>query len=262
MKTPRPTKNAERGAPTKRQFTDITGLLALHSTINGALLRAWCASPTTLLRGTIRTKPKGPARKNAFGQAVATPTDKRGFVIPKFCGLVRLHLSQAVYGHGGGYPQGRPHGLSRVLNRHAHPLRVRTQRVVLKSRKGATTMSASPMASRRAAPASPTFDPIATHFEAVNAAAMSRWYAARYEHTKAARKATQALSALRKLIQFERAEKASASANPCTGCIQNFALPDGPLDFFDAQVVRGYIELRTACTERAGAAKPCLKGGA
>ena len=106
------------------------------------------------------------------------------------------------------------------------------------------------------------FDPVATHMEAVNAAAMARWYAARYEHTKAARKAVQALSALRKLIQFERAEKASASANPCTGCIQNFALPDGPLDFFDAQVVRGYIELRTACTERAGAAKPCLKGGA
>ena len=50
--------------------------------------------------------------------------------------------------------------------------------------------------------------------------------------------------------------------SPCTGCAQNFQLPDGPLDFFDAQVVRGYIELRTACTERAGAAKPCLKGGA
>mgnify|MGYP007017075570 FL=1 len=75
---------------------------------------------------------------------------------------------------------------------------------------------------------------------------MSRWYAARYEHTKAARKATQALSALRKLIQFERAEKATTSASPCTGCIQNRPLPSGPLDFFDAQVVRGYIELRTA----------------
>ena len=123
-------------------------------------------------------------------------------------------------------------------------------------------MSTSPMASRRAAPASPTFDPIATHFEAVNAAAMSRWYAARYEHTKAARKATQALSALRKLIQFERAEKATTSASPCTGCIQNRPLPSGPLDFFDAQVVRGYIERRTACTLCPAADKPCLKGGA
>ena len=104
------------------------------------------------------------------------------------------------------------------------------------------------------------FDPVATHMEAVNAAAMARWYAARYEHTKAARKATQALSALRKLIQFERAEKATTS--PCTDCRDNRPLPSGPLDFFDSQVVRGYIELRTACTERAGAAKPCLKGGA
>ena len=65
-------------------------------------------------------------------------------------------------------------------------------------------MSASPMASRRAAPASPAFDPVATHFEAVNACAMARWYAARYEHTKAARKAVQAVSALRKLAAFER----------------------------------------------------------
>ena len=101
-----------------------------------------------------------------------------------------------------------------------------------------------------------------TALDALHRPQQARRYTTRYEHTKAARKAVQALSALRKLIQFERAEKASASANPCTGCIQNFALPDGPLDFFDAQVVRGYIELRTACTERAGAAKPCLKGGA
>lgn len=120
-------------------------------------------------------------------------------------------------------------------------------------------MTTSPMASRRAAPTSPAFDPVATHFEAVNAAAMARWYAARYNHTAAARKATQALSALHKLVQFERGQVASAS--PCTGCAQNFPLPDGPLDFFDSQVVRGYIELRTACTECAGAAKPCLKKG-
>ena len=55
------------------------------------------------------------------------------------------------------------------------------------------------------------FDPVATHMEAVNAAAMARWYAARYEHTKAARKAVQALSALRKLIQFEHAQEPASS---------------------------------------------------
>ena len=84
---------------------------------------------------TIRTL----ARRNAFGKAVATPADKRSLVMSGFLGLVRLHPARMVYGHGGGHPQGRPHGFTRVSNRHAHhPLRVETQRVVLKSRKGAT----------------------------------------------------------------------------------------------------------------------------
>lgn len=184
--------------------TGNTALALASTAIQNAALRFWFATPSRWLHGTIHTKAKAPVCDDTFGQAVATPTDKRGFAMPKLWGLVRLHLSQAVYGRGGGYPQGRPHGLSRVINHHAHPLRVMTHRVVLKSRQGATTMSTSPMASRRAAPASPAFDPIATHFEAVNAAAMSRWYAARYEHTKAARKAVQAVSALRKLAAFER----------------------------------------------------------
>ena len=203
MKTPRPTKNAERGARDKRQFTDITGLLALASTINGALLRAWCASPTTLLRRTIRTKAKAPVLQNTFGKAVAAPTDKRGFVMSKLWGLVRLHLSQAVYGHGGGYPQGHPRGLSRVLNRHAHPLRVKTQRVVPKSRQGATTMRPSHLASRSAAPTPTTgnHDPIQLFADATNALAMASYYLRQPEanHAGAARKAGQALAALRRL---------------------------------------------------------------
>ena len=187
--------------------------LALNKALNELVLRVWCATPSSWGRGTIRSKAKAPVLENTFGQAVAAPTDKRGFVIPKFSGLVRLHLSRMVYGRGGGYPQGRPHGLSRVFNHHAHPLRVKTQRVVLKSRQGATTMTASPVASRSAAPTTPTtgktpthFDPVATHGEAVNAAAMARWYAARHNYTAAARKAVQALAALRKLAAFERSE--------------------------------------------------------
>lgn len=119
-------------------------------------------------------------------------------------------------------------------------------------------MSTSPMASRRAAPASPAFDPVATHMEAVNACAMARWYAARYEHTKAARKAAQGLSALRKLQAFE-----ATSASPCTNCPENRPLPSGPLDFFDAQVVADYIRRRKACDLCPTAQKPCLpEGGA
>lgn len=123
-------------------------------------------------------------------------------------------------------------------------------------------MHPSLMASRSAAPTSPAFDPVATHFEAVNAAAMARWYAARYNHPAAARKAGQALSALRKLVQFE-CEEATTSASPCTDCPDNFPLPAGPLDFFDTHVVQDYTQRRTACTLRPTAQKPCLpKGGA
>ena len=53
------------------------------------------------------------------------------------------------------------------------------------------------------------------------------------------------------------------ATSPCTGCRDNFPLPDGPLDFFDTHVVQDYIQRRTACTLRPAAQKPCLpKGGA
>lgn len=73
-------------------------------------------------------KPKGPVLQNTFGRAVAAPTDKRGFVMSE---LVRFAFARAgmVYGHGGGYPQGRPHGSSRVLNHHAHPSCFKTRLV-------------------------------------------------------------------------------------------------------------------------------------
>ena len=211
MKTPRPTKNAERGAAEqgKREFTGNSPLALASTAIQNAALRFWFATPSRWRRGTIHTKAKAPVCDDTFGQAVATPTDKRGFAMPKLWGLVRLHLSQAVYGHGGGYPQGRPHGLSRVFNHHAHPLRVKTHRVVLKSRQGATTMSASPMASRCAAPTSPAFDPVRLHGDAINSIALAGFYARRGNHIAAARKATLAMVSLRKLAAFERAEVAA-----------------------------------------------------
>ena len=64
----------------------------------------------------------------------------------------------------------------------------------------------------RTAPASahaPTLDTVALHFEAVNACAMARWYAARHQHAAAARKSVQALTALRRLAAFERTEAAA-----------------------------------------------------
>ncbi len=190
--------------------SDFHLLARLHDTLNHALLRAWCAVPSRWGRGTIGAKAKAPVLENTFEPAVATPTDKRGFVIPEFWALVRLHWSRMVFGHGGGHPQGRPHGFTRVLNHHAHPLRVKTQRVVLKSRKGATTMRPSPQASRRAAPVTPTpttgnHDPIQLFADAHNALAMASYYLRQPEgnHAGAARKAGQALAALRRLAALQ-----------------------------------------------------------
>ena len=52
------------------------------------------------LRLWLYLRPSLTARcfKNTFGSAVATPTDKRGFVTPKFWGLVRPHRSPLVLG--------------------------------------------------------------------------------------------------------------------------------------------------------------------
>ena len=150
--------------------------------------------------GTIPTKPKGPALQNVFEPAVATPTDKRGFVTPKFSGLVRLHRSCMVYGHGGGYPQGRPHGWFRVLNHHAHPLRVKTQRVVLKSQPGATMPHPTTSANVRiTTPATGTATNEAQAFallQATSDATMAAFYVRKGNIPAARRKAVQLLKAL------------------------------------------------------------------
>ena len=59
-------------------------------------------------------------------------------------------------------------------------------------------------ASRCAAPITPRLDPVALHGEAINAAAMARWYAARHDYAAAFRRSAQATGALRKLAAFER----------------------------------------------------------
>lgn len=60
----------------------------------------------------------------------------------------------------------------------------------------------------RIAPAAPTHGAdesqlFALHLEAVNCAALARWYAARHRHTEAARKMRQGLAALNRLKTLE-----------------------------------------------------------
>lgn len=52
---------------------------------------------------TIRAKAKALVIETTFSEAVATPTEKRGFVSSKFLGLVRLRRSCMVLG-GMGLP--------------------------------------------------------------------------------------------------------------------------------------------------------------
>ena len=79
-------------------------------------------------------------------------------------------------------------------------------------------MTTTPLASRCAVPkrpqptpgnTAPSLDPIALHCEAVNACAMASYYTRKGNHAGAARKAVQALAALRKLAAFERLEVAA-----------------------------------------------------
>lgn len=130
-------------------------------------------------------KPKGPARRNASDHAVAAPTEKRGFVMSEFDRPAPARVGM-VCGHGGGHPQGRPHGVIRVSNRHVRTLRVETRGAVPQSHHGAEAMTQAVTLARTAAPiipASPaaapirpqadTTDPqiIALHVQAENALA-------------------------------------------------------------------------------------------
>ena len=135
----------------------------------------------------IRVKPKGPVLENTIGNAVATPTDKRGFVMSEFvrygvsrCGLVLGKMGLSARLAARRYP---------CFQHLAHPLRLKTRLVASESRNGAKTMTkavnlvrpAAPiitLASRRAAPIQSALDTtdrdtIALHIQAVNALSMA-----------------------------------------------------------------------------------------
>ena len=146
-------------------------------------------------------KPRGPVRKNTTSKAFATPTDKRGFVMPKFLGLMRLNVSaQWLRGVVGATRKDARTAESVFLTTMLHLLRVETQTVVPLTHSGAKTMTQG-----TTTPAQAT---IATHphqlfADAVNAASMANWYTRRGNIAAAARKARQHLAALRLLAKLE-----------------------------------------------------------
>ena len=113
--------------------------------------------------------------------------------------------------------------------------------------------------SRCAAPSLPIQgfpDPIQLHAEAHNALAMALHYLRQPSGNVrgASRKVVQALGALRRL----QSECVKTSGSPCANCRDNFPLPQA-LDSFDATVIKGYVERRTACDRCAPSVKPCLE---
>lgn len=150
-----------------------------------------------------RSKSKGPVRKNTTLEEVATPTYKRGFVMPKYWGLVRLRRSSMVTGCGGAYPQGLPHVFERVLNHHTPPAaRKNANGGPLDSLEGIQTMTAITTAtSATTTPTMGSADPIQLHADAHNALNMAVFYLRQPNANVAGarRKAIQALSALRSL---------------------------------------------------------------
>lgn len=150
-----------------------------------------------------RAKPRGPVRKNTISVEVATPTVKRGFVMPKFLGLVRLRAPvQWLRGMVGATRKDARTATDVFLTAMLHPLRVRTQTVVSLNPVGAKTMTAIATAtSATNAPTKGTPDPIQLHAQAHNALNMAVFYLRQPQAntTAARRKAVQALAALRGL---------------------------------------------------------------
>lgn len=152
----------------------------------------------------IASKPRGPVRKNTISEAVATSTDKRGFVMPKFLGLV--HLTAPVCGLRGmvGAIRKDARTASDVfLTTMLHQVRVRTRRVVTLNPEGTKTMTANIQASSAAAH-TPTTGTIPTAnisavLAAFNAANIASSYIERGNFAAARRKLVQALASINQL---------------------------------------------------------------
>ena len=182
-----------------------TRLLALHDAINHVLLRAWCAAPSRWGRGTIHTKAKAPVLENTFRKAVATPTESGVLSRPDFLDAPTFGRTHG-FGLDGWSGNARRTSL-RVFSTSSPPALLENDEGGLKSRKGAKTMTPSHLASRRAAPTPTTgnHDPIQLFADATNALAMATYYLRQPEgnHAGAARKAGQALAALRRLAALQ-----------------------------------------------------------
>ena len=148
-------------------------------------------------------KPRGPVTQKHQSVEVAAPTYKRGFVMLKFPGAVRLHCSPMVTGRGGAYPQGLPHGYGRVFDHHAPPYALKNANGGFLSPVGTKTMTHVTQGRTTPVLATSATHPHQLFADAVNAASMANWYTRRGNIAAAARKARQHLAALNQLAKLE-----------------------------------------------------------
>jgi len=157
------------------------------------------------LQSYNRRKPRGPVTQKHHQISGTTSTDKRGFVTPKFLGLVHLHASaQWLRGVVGATRKDVRTTDLVFLTATLHQLYSKMQVVVPMSRSGAKTMTAiTQQASRAAAPSPATGTIPASNISAVlaafNASNLAASYIERGNFAAARRKLTQALASINQL---------------------------------------------------------------
>lgn len=155
----------------------------------------------------IEPKPRGPVLQKHPSTAVATSTVKRGFVTPKFLGLVHLRApAQWLRGVVGATRKDVRTAVDVFLTTTLHPMRSKTQTVASLSPTGAKTMTAITQQASCAAVSSPTTGTLATTqistvLAAFNAANMASSYIERGNFAAARRKLVLALASVNQLTE-------------------------------------------------------------
>lgn len=79
--------------------------------------------PSTCALVYTSPKPRGLVLVTPHSEAVQTPTDKRGFVMPKLREAAPICSIPMVSGVGSAYPRGKRQGFGLVTTPHAHHFR-------------------------------------------------------------------------------------------------------------------------------------------
>lgn len=155
----------------------------------------------------IACKPRGPVRRNTTYKAFATPNEKRGFVMPKFFGLMPSRASSIwLRGMAGAIRKDVRTALYVFLTAMLHPLCVETKRVAPLIHKGTKTMSLVTQQASHAAASQPAMGTVATAqistvLAAFNAANLASSYIERGNFAAARRKLVLALASVNQLTE-------------------------------------------------------------